>query len=375
MKIDKLYFENNNWILDENKECDSNSVDIVFVFGDIEVLKNFNHTLLLKKIYPNAHIVGSSSSANILDDGISDYGAVATAVSFETGKVKVSTKLLNSENLQEDAKSLLNNLDQDNLKHIFVITKGLETDGSEFVKGLSTNKATTITGGLAADGNLFKETYVFADERDEPNLAVAVGFYGDSIHVGIGCKAGWEEFGASRIVTKAIGNTIYEIDDKPVMELYERYLGDYIKDLPASGLNFPLSVKTNSDDKNEVIRVIMGINEDKSMVFAGDIIEGSEVRLMKTNVNNLIDGAALVADIIEPYNDKRSLALTVSCSGRLSVLKQLASEEIDAMHDIFSENTQIIGFYSYGEIAPFSNDLLNCKLHNQTMTATVIYED
>ena len=153
------------------------------------------------------------------------------------------------------------------------------------------------------------------------------------------------------------------------------YLGEYIKDLPASGLLFPLSVKTDSNDKNEVIRVMMGINEDESIIFAGDIPQGSEVRLMKTNIDNLVDGAALVANSIKPYNSKRSLTLTASCSGRRSVLKQLADEEIEVMQKILGENSQMVGLYSYGEIAPFSNDLLNCKLHNQTMTITTIYED
>lgn len=147
-----------------------------------------------------------------------------------------------------------------------------------------------------------------------------------------------------------------------------------IKDLPASGLLFPLNVKEYEED-NEVIRVMMGINEDRSIIFAGDIPQGSTVRLMKTNVDNLIDRSALVANTIRPYNKKRSLALTVSCSGRRSVLKQLADEEIDVLHDVLGNASQVVGFYSFGEIAPFSNNILECKLHNQTITLTVIYEE
>ena len=376
MKIDKLYFKDEEWLVDDSKECDASAVNIVFVFGYVEILKNHNHTLLLKKIYPNAHIIGVSSAANIMDDGISQYDAIASAISFEKGWVSVNSAVMRADALEEDSSALVDTLEQKDLKHLFVLAQGPNIiNGSELVRGLNKNVNVTVSGGLAADKNKFDETYIFLDDNKEKNLTVAIGFYGDDLHIDIGCIAGWEEFGAVRRVTKSKKNVVYEIDDKPALELYERYLGDYIKDLPASGLLFPLSVKTNKNDKNEVIRVMMGINKDNSLSFAGDVEEGAEVRLMKTNIDNLIDGAELVANSIKQYNNKRSLALSVSCSGRLSVLKQLADEEIEVMQNVLGENAQIVGFYSHGEIAPFSNDLLNCKLHNQTITLTTIYED
>lgn len=375
MKIDKLHFENKNWVVGDERECESNEVNIVFVFGDLNILKDYNHSALLKKMYPNADIVGASGSGNILDDGLSEHGAIATAISFDKGWVAVNSSDVHNETINSDAKTLVESLEKENLKHIFVLAQGLNIDASKLVEGVNENSEVSVTGGLAADGNVFESTYVFANAKATEHMAVAVGFYGDSIHVGVGCKAGWEEFGSERVVTSADSNRVYEIDNRPAIELYEKYLGEYIKDLPASGLLFPLSVKTDESEKNEVIRVMMGINEDKSISFAGAIAEGSVVRLMKTNIDNLIDGAELVANSIEPYNDKRSLSLVVSCSGRLSVLKQLADEEVEVMQKVLTDKSQLIGFYSYGEIAPFSNDLLNCKLHNQTMTLTTIYED
>jgi hypothetical protein len=43
------------------------------------------------------------------------------------------------------------------------------------------------------------------------------------------------------------------------------------------------------------------------------------------------------------------------------------------VQDKLGKATSITGFYSYGELAPFS-DVLQCQLHNQTMTLTTIYE-
>ncbi|MEA3372446.1 MAG: FIST N-terminal domain-containing protein [Campylobacterota bacterium] len=375
MTIDKLHFEKSSWILEDKGECRADAVDIVFVFGDIDVLQAYNHSALLKQKYPNAHIVGASTAGNILDNTLSEYGAVATAVSFDKGHISVnSVHALRGESLIESSKALVEGLPQDGLRHIFVLADSLKTNGSELTKGVNSISEVSVTGGLAGDDMRFDHTLVFIDGPAEEMAAVAIGFYGESLHVRIGCKAGWDEFGAERVVTKSEGNIVYEIDDKPALELYENYLGEYIKDLPASGLLFPLNIKEHDSD-NEVIRVMMGINEDRSIVFAGDIPQRSIVRLMRTNIENLIDGASLAANAITPHNTKRSLALTVSCSGRRSVLKQLVDEEIEVIQEILGDQTQLVGFYSYGEIAPFSDDLLDCKLHNQTMTLTVIYED
>ena len=376
MKIGNLYFENGDWIEEKLSIDEKKRVDLVLVFSDYETIQKYDHYRLLKVKYPNADIVGASTAGNIIDDSISDLDAVGVAITFDTAKVRINSAIMdNNETLIEDAHTLVSNLEEENLKHIFVLGHGLEMDNSKFVKGLNANKKVSITGGLAADGNRFEKTKVFANESKDKNLAVAIGFYGESLHVEVGCKAGWEEFGAQRVVTKSNGNTVYEIDDKPALELYEKYLGEYIKDLPESGLLFPLSVESDITQKNEVIRVMMGINEDKSILFAGDIPQGSKVRLMKTNIDNLIDGAELVAKTIQEHNNKESLSISVSCSGRLSVLKQLADEEIEVIKDVLGDKSQLVGFYSYGEIAPFSDDILDCKLHNQTMTLTTIYED
>ena len=48
-------------------------------------------------------------------------------------------------------------------------------------------------------------------------------------------------------------------------------------------------------------------------------------------------------------------------------------EELEAVSDVFGKGATLAGFYSYGEISPFS-PAVECKLHNQTMTVTYIAE-
>ncbi|MEO7621452.1 MAG: FIST C-terminal domain-containing protein, partial [Gallionella sp.] len=72
-------------------------------------------------------------------------------------------------------------------------------------------------------------------------------------------------------------------------------------------------------------------------------------------------------------DDAAGLCLVVSCVGRRLVLGQLTEEELDIVQEKLGKQTTLSGFYSYGELAPFS-DILQCRLHNQTMTLTTIYE-
>ncbi len=89
--------------------------------------------------------------------------------------------------------------------------------------------------------------------------SAALGFYGD-VTVKSGCFAGWEEFGAERVVTRSVGNVVYEIDGEPALELYKKYLADQAKDLPASGLRFPLSIQATKTDK-ALIRTLLAVDE------------------------------------------------------------------------------------------------------------------
>jgi hypothetical protein len=110
--------------------------------------------------------------------------------------------------------------------------------------------------------------------------------------------------------------------------------------------------------------------------FAGDIPVGSRVRLMRTNSDKLLDGAAQAASIARTSgSDGESLALCISCIGRRAVLRTRVDEEIDEVARE-SGSAVVVGFYSNGEIAPPSDgrEFAQAVLHNQTMTVTTIRE-
>ena len=71
--------------------------------------------------------------------------------------------------------------------------------------------------------------------------------------------------------------------------------------------------------------------------------------------------------------ESKRLALLVSCVGRKLVMGGRVEEEIEAVGNVFGRDAVLAGFYSNGEISPVAG-FAACKLHNQTMTVTLIAE-
>ena len=258
-----------------------------------------------------------------------------------------------------------------------MISDGIDVNGSELLKGLNQvlPASVVVTGGLAGDGDRFKRTWVIHDRQLSGGFVSAVGFFGDAVHFGHGSKGGWDVFGPERRITRSVGNVLFEIDGSPALALYKEYLGERAAGLPGTALLFPLAVRESPDDEKSLVRTILSLDEaSQSMVFAGDIPQGSLVRLMRANFDRLIGGAAEAARLTG--KDSRpgppSLAIAISCVGRRLVLGQRAEEEVEAVKEELPAGTKLVGFYSYGEISPFTSG--HCDLHNQTMTLTHIGE-
>ena len=354
------------------------TAQIIFIFGATEALKEMRVFEEIKAMYPKSLLFGCSTSGEICGTQVLDNTIVLTAVHLEHTTVRgAQIDLTNTATSFEAGEKLARSLPAAGLVHAFVLSDGLNVNGSDLVRGLSDQlpENVTITGGLAGDADRFNETFVFFADIPRRNRVSVVGFYGDRLKIGYGSMGGWDPFGPERIVTKSDQNVLYELDDQSALELYKKYLGEYAEGLPATGLLFPLSIRTKAGE-SAIVRTILSVNEKmQSMTFAGDIPEGAFARFMKANFERLIDGAQGAAKTSFEAGGSTSpeLAILISCVGRKLVLKQRTEEEVEAVRDILGPQTVFTGFYSYGEISPFSPGI-KCSLHNQTMTITTFRE-
>jgi hypothetical protein len=328
--------------------------------------------------YPGAHTFGCSTAGEIFDTSVTDESLVVTAICFERSRCRgAKVRISGLEESFAVGRELAAQLDPVGLVHVLVFSEGLHVNGSELVKGLEEQLPTgvSVTGGLSGDGDRFRETLICWDGGPVTDHVAAVGLYGDSLKIGYGSYGGWDSFGPERLITRAKGNILYEFDGKSALDLYRRYLGEHAAGLPATGLLFPLQLHLKESERG-IVRTILAVDEnDRSLIFAGNIPEGVYARLMKANFDRLVDGSceAARANLAMHGSESPELAILISCVGRKLILKQRVEEEIEVVRDILGGRTILTGFYSYGEIAPFSR-AGRCELHNQTMTITTISE-
>jgi len=356
------------------------SPDLVLVFGATGLLEGD----LLREVerqYPSAYICGCSTAGEIADEQVFDDSLTTTALAFKHSEVRAAeTNVRGPADSFSAAQTLVSALPADGLVHVFVLSDGLKVNGTELVRGLTSKlpAGVGLTGGLSGDGSRFERTLVYCGGSASQGRIMALGFYGDRLRIGYGSMGGWASFGPERKVTKSCGNILYELDDRSALALYKEYLGEHAAGLPASGLLFPISLRGDEGHAG-VVRTILAVDEkDQSMTFAGDVPEGKYVRLMWANFDRLIDGASGAAKnamhrASDPLYKTPDLAVLVSCVGRKLVLTQQIEEEVEAVRDVVGAGATLTGFYSYGEIGPFSATA-KCELHNQTMTVTTLTE-
>ncbi len=351
---------------------------LVLVFGNRYLLEDTQLYTALRALFPDGHIVFGSTSGDITSAVVDDDSITVTAIEFERSHfvIKTSNLLETGQESFKTGAALVKQFDTTGLKFIFVVSEGSFVNGSQLTKGMNTlnDENVFITGGLCGDGARFEKTLASYNETPKEGEVVAIGFYGTTLEASFSIHGGWSPFGPQRIVTKSKANVLYELDGQPALDLYKKYLGEKAKALPSAALLYPLNVITTNEQKS-IVRTILNINEaDNSMILAGDIPENSKVQLMMTNIDNIASASERAAlQAAEGRQTKPELALLVSCIGRKLVLDQRVEEEIEEVVAVVGDATVICGFYSYGEIAPF-HDENSCKLHNQTMTITLISE-
>ena len=354
------------------------AAQLVFMFGSAKAVATSDSVALVRRAFPNAHLFGCSAGDVIHGTHVEAEALALTVVAFEHSRVATArVRIEGADHCFAAGEQLARQIDPVGLRHVFVLSEGLQVNGSDLVDGLNNvlPAGVAVTGGFAGDGDRLQTTHVWCDGAPEQSAAVALCFYGDRLHIGASVTGSWGPFGPDRLITKSRKNVLYAFDGRPALALYKQYLGEHAAGLPASGLTFPLELRIGKGG-NRVLRSLLAVDEkEQSITFAGNVPEGSYARLMVGHIEDLIAGTLAVARANLARMQPRSpqLSLLVSCNARRSVLKQRVEEEVEAVREVLGEHTVLTGFYSYGEIAP-PEDGGSAELHNETLTITSFAE-
>ncbi len=379
IKTLQLIERNGKWeTLPTVAKADPAKCQLAMVFGSREGISRHGLYADLRARLPNADLVFASTAGEIIGKHVVDDTITVTGLEFEHTTVRtVITHIRDHADSRSCGEALMAMLPDQDLTAVLVFSDGSQINGSQLTIGLNhaNRRRIPITGGLAGDAARFEHTFTGLNERIGEGKVVAVGLYGKDVLVGHGSFGGWDEFGPERVVTSSASNVLFTVDGRSALGLYKEYLGAYSEQLPGSALLFPLSIRLNGSER-KLVRTILAVDEENdTMTFAGDMPVGAHVRLMKANFDKLIDAAATAANdcFMDVLPQQPEVALLISCVGRKLILQDRVEEEVEAAQNIFGPETCVTGFYSYGEISPFTPGA-GCELHNQTMTITTLSE-
>lgn len=349
---------------------------LVLVFGSTRLFEHPELSSRLHTVFPDAVRVGCSTAGEISDQGTDDDSLLIHALHLDHGGLHVvHTRLSGMEDSEAAGRRMGEALLPHNVHTALVFAPGTNINGSSLIDGITAILLSTrVAGGLAGDGPHFRQTYTLHDRSIAGDQVVVIGFSSTHLQAGFGSYGGWKPFGPVRQVTRAQNNVLYELDGKPALSVYKRYLGEHAAQLPSSGLLFPFSMLSKDREEVGIIRTILAIDEEKgSLILAGDVFDNGYLQLMHANADSLVDGAIIAAEAAALPGDSQGFVLLVSCVGRKLVMGGRTDEEVDAVIETLGKQHVYGGFHSYGEISP-GNTQVGCNLYNQTMTVTFIRE-
>jgi hypothetical protein len=351
---------------------------LVLVFGWSDLAHDPSPLKSLFAAYPQSKVVGCSTAGEIAGATVRDESLSVAVARFDSTDLRVASAIIGGPaDCAPAGREIATRLSQPDLAAVFLLSEGINVNGTDLLRGLNDglDPRVVVTGGLAGDGPRFRKTWTIDGRTLHRHRVVAVGFYGPRFRVSHGSSGGWESFGVERVITRSIGNVLFEVDGRPALRLYKEHLGELASGLPAAALMCPLALRREGHD-DTVVRTILSIDEaTQSMTFAGDIPQGGRMQFMRSNFDRLIKGANDAARLtgMHPGDASGSLAVAISCVGRRLVLRDRANDELAAVTTALPRASSLVGFYSYGEFSP-QPESGRCELHNQTMTLTHISE-
>jgi hypothetical protein len=334
------------------------------------------------KIFDHAgiQIFGSTSSGEFISSEIEEGSIVVMLLAMDPSYFKLLFLEAGDHSEYEIAKQLGKEGKTTFANAAFIIASGWsnEMNGEQIIKGIEDGfgGGATIFGGMAGDDQTLTGPKVFTHGKSSVTGLVALIVDEDKVEISGVATCGWKPIGITKTITKSNGNVVYTIDDKPALDLVMKYLGLSLDQQPLNNTVFSLGayypLQLERADAPAVMRTAMlGNAEDRSLICAGDIPQGSKVRFSLPPDFDVID--TVVAECTEVREDQLQQADAVimfSCVSRYLSLGIMTSEEIKRVHEVW--NAPLVGFFTYGEYGKSKRG--KHEFHNNTCCVVALRE-
>ena len=313
---------------------------------------------ILDEKMPDALYLGCTANANILDAVLAKAKIIITCTVFEyeTTKAAILQFPFLEENVKEDVERLKSYCQENPwVSSVEMHATIMDMSMKEFCDEMSTlKKGIQVFGGGAFNPNMDDDTaLVFSKGNGFLEHGIIFLLLGGSdFHVYSTFIAGWKPLKRKFRITKADRENLYELDGKPALDVYQRFLNINKNDKFFSNtLEFPLFMEHGDID---ILRCPLAVNDDDSLVMSSDMQEDAIVRLAYGDPETILSSIRHDGQKIADFQPE--VIQTFSCAARRAFW---GDENISGETVPFQGVAPTAGFYTHGEFLRINDDMLN----------------
>lgn len=369
----------------KNIDLENDKIGLALVFSSTD----FSHQSVLKTISSllgGIPIVGSSGLAIISNQGVFKYGlliilfSLPEDIGFSTAYVKdINTKPI-AESGKELGEKLLHNFTNSRRDLGIIFSDTLTQDTSGLIYGLEQKMGISfpLIGACVSDVFTLKRNYLYYEQQILNEAACGI-LWGGKLNFAFSVKHGWLPLGKPRYVTKSQGNIINTIDSVPAVKIFEEYLAkddkEIKKDLKRMSMLYPIGMNLPGEEEY-LLRSIVSIKEDGSLLCQGDVPQGSQIRLMIATKDSCLRATSLAAEELTKSLDPKKIGFVFifDSASRYELLGRQIGKEIQVIQERLGKEIPIAGLCTHGEVTPLKSIsyLGKPSFHNQTIVMTAI---
>jgi PAS domain S-box-containing protein len=339
-------------------QCQRELMGVVPQAGIVFAGVNFDHQLMLDEIlrcFPGIELVGCTTAGEFSSIyGFSDDSISLMVFNSDDVEIKIGVGRSLSNDPKAAVKSAVNQATDKLSKPASIclaLPDGYNRSFDPIMKMLNQELGhdCPVFGGAA--GTLWKESSTplqfFNDEILEDSMPIMV--FGGPLEYSFAIAHSWRPIGKQARVTEAEGRVVSRINDFKAVDFYRHYLGDHSE--PAR--EFILAVYDKGDE-HFYVRAPIEYHPDGSITFSETIPQGATIQLTEAIRDVMIKDIRITTrDLIQQAPGLvPEFAMAFSCAFRKDILGTKVDEELRILRETLPPRTPVIGFFSYGEIAP-----------------------
>jgi hypothetical protein len=316
-------------------------IDLALMFFTPEYKPSLIQNVINMTLRP-LYTIGIQAPLLIYEDKILDKGVVCACMEIE--KAKIESRCLKVDKPEKIEVSLRESIRK--LKPYKFLMGFLSPSANpyNYLKGaqLGVGKTTKVLGFGYEGEQKVKYSQILNNEIGDRLLYFGLG--GD-FNIHYQKISGFYPLGRPFKFTKIDKerHLILEIDNKPAIEIYKKYLEENFNLFKKNKLFYlyPLGVKSNG---NYRLLNIYDTLEDESLFYLGNVNPQEEGKIMILNEELLVEDTKRILTNIKTTNPCELIIIANSLI-RKNILKNKSNQEIALIKEIM-DDTKIVGFYS-----------------------------